>query len=66
MQLPFINDDYYDGVGGDHHYQGKEPGHGEDEHEVEELLDKTFTLTEYYGSVRDRSHERGHLLTPIP
>ena len=38
MQLPFINDDYYDGVGGDHHNQGKEPGHGEDEHKVEKLL----------------------------
>ena len=37
--LPFVDDDYYHGVGGDHHDQREQPGHREDEHEVEELLD---------------------------
>ena len=36
--LPFVDDDYYHGVGGDHHDQREQPGHREDEHEVEELL----------------------------
>ena len=42
FSTPFIYDDYDDGVGGDHHNQGEQPGHREHEHEVEELLNTSL------------------------